>query len=43
MAATNPKGRAYFSRLFNRTGGLATPQHEREIQPEREVLLKFQV
>jgi len=31
MAATNPKGHAYFSKLFNQFGG-STPRPEREIQ-----------
>jgi len=37
MAAINPKGRAYFSNLFSRTGGSTTPKPGREVQPEREV------
>ena len=38
MAATKPKDRAYFSKLFNQAGG-STPRLEKEIpQTENEVV-----
>jgi len=36
MAATNPKGLAYFFKLFNQYGG-STPRPERNVQQEADI------